>query len=40
MMVIAGLGRQLGGHPQWQDAQPGTRFVLEFPHQEGAPQNS
>jgi two-component sensor histidine kinase len=40
MTVIAGLGRQLGGQPQWQDAQPGTRFVLEFPHQEGAPQNS
>ncbi|WP_336491056.1 sensor histidine kinase, partial [Methylobacterium nigriterrae] len=38
MTVIAGLGHQLGGQPQWQDAQPGTRFVLEFPHQEGASQ--
>ena len=36
MTVIAGLGRQLGGRPQWQNALPGTRFVLEFPHQEAS----
>jgi two-component sensor histidine kinase len=35
MTVIAGLGRQLGGQAQWENALPGTRFVLEFPHQEG-----
>lgn len=38
MTVIAGLGRQLGGRPEWRDAQPGTLFVLEFPHQEGGAQ--
>jgi two-component sensor histidine kinase len=35
MTVITGLGRQLGGRPQWHNALPGTRFVLEFPHQDG-----
>ncbi len=34
MKLIASLGRQLGGEPEWQDAAPGTRFVLEFPLQE------
>jgi two-component sensor histidine kinase len=29
MRLVASLTRQLGGHLQWQDAQPGTRFVLE-----------
>lgn len=28
--VIATLCRQLGGEPEWQDAGPGTRFVLRF----------
>ena len=40
MTVIAGLGRQLGGQPQWHNALPGTRFVLEFPHQEGVSSQS
>lgn len=30
MKLIASLSRQLGGHPQWQDAGPGTRFTLDF----------
>ena len=30
MKLIASLGHQLGGQPEWQDAHPGTRFVLEF----------
>jgi two-component sensor histidine kinase len=34
--VITLQGRQLGGQSQWQDALPGTRFVLEFPHEENA----
>lgn len=34
MKLIASLGSQLGGAPEWQDAEPGTRFVLEFPLQE------
>ncbi|MHC2086223.1 hypothetical protein [Methylobacterium sp. CM6244] len=34
MTVITGLGRQLGGQPEWQDLQPGTRFVLAFPYRE------
>ena len=28
--IISSLSRQLGGRPQWQDAEPGTRFVLVF----------
>ncbi|WP_309084462.1 histidine kinase dimerization/phosphoacceptor domain -containing protein [Chelativorans sp.] len=28
--VIATLSRHLGGTPEWQDADPGTRFVLTF----------
>ena len=28
--LITSLARELGGKPQWQDAQPGTRFVLDF----------
>ncbi|KFG69524.1 histidine kinase dimerization/phosphoacceptor domain -containing protein [Microvirga sp. BSC39] len=27
--LVASLARQLGGRLEWQDAQPGTRFVLE-----------
>ena len=30
MKLIGSLGRQLGGTPEWQNADPGTRFVLEF----------
>lgn len=30
MKLIATLGRQLGGQPEWQAAGPGTRFVLDF----------
>lgn len=30
MKLINSLGRQLGGKLEWQDAQPGTRFILEF----------
>jgi two-component sensor histidine kinase len=30
MKLISRLGRQLGGKAQWQNALPGTRFVLEF----------
>ncbi|MEG9503356.1 MAG: hypothetical protein MIN69_16115 [Methylorubrum extorquens] len=38
MKLIATLGRQLGGQPDWQDANPGTRFVLNFlPHHGPAP---
>jgi len=36
MKLIASLARQLGGKPQWQDARPGTRFVLNFFAQDGA----
>ena len=36
MKLIDRLGRQLGGRPEWQDANPGTRFVLEFAPQEQA----
>jgi two-component sensor histidine kinase len=35
MRLVSNLARQLGGKPQWQDAQPGTRFVLDFFAQEG-----
>jgi two-component sensor histidine kinase len=34
MKLIATLGRQLGGKAEWQDAQPGTRYVLDFFPQE------
>lgn len=34
MKLITSLGRQLGGQPEWQDAKPGTRFVLDFFPQE------
>ena len=34
MKLIARLGRQLGGKPEWQNADPGTRFVLEFTPQQ------
>ena len=30
MRLITGLGQQIGGRAQWQDAQPGTRFILDF----------
>jgi two-component sensor histidine kinase len=30
MKLISRLSRQLGGKPEWQNAEPGTRFVLEF----------
>jgi two-component sensor histidine kinase len=30
--LVAGLARRLRGEVQWQDAQPGTRFVIVFPH--------
>jgi two-component sensor histidine kinase len=30
MKLIARLSRQLGGKPEWEDAAPGTRFILEF----------
>jgi len=40
MKLIERLVSQLGGRAEWQDAKPGTRFVLEFPHQELAPHSS
>lgn len=30
MKLITSLARQLGGRAEWQDAQPGARFVLDF----------
>jgi two-component sensor histidine kinase len=30
MRLVSSLTRQLGGQLQWQDARPGTRFVLEL----------
>ena len=30
MKLIATLGRQLGGRPEWLSTNPGTRFVLDF----------
>jgi two-component sensor histidine kinase len=30
MKLIARLGEQLGGKPEWHNAAPGTRFILEF----------
>ncbi|MDQ1902660.1 histidine kinase dimerization/phosphoacceptor domain -containing protein [Paracoccus sp. WLY502] len=38
MKLIASLGHQLDGQPEWQDADPGTRFVLEFLVQERSTQ--
>jgi two-component sensor histidine kinase len=32
MRLIKSLARQLGGTVGWEDAQPGTRFVLVFPN--------
>jgi two-component sensor histidine kinase len=40
LKLIVSLVRQLGGRAEWQNAQPGTRFVLEFPQQEFARHNS
>jgi two-component sensor histidine kinase len=34
MKLIATLGRQLGGLPEWLSTNPGTRFVLDFYPQE------
>ncbi|WP_237684454.1 sensor histidine kinase [Pseudaminobacter soli (ex Zhang et al. 2022)] len=34
MKLISRLARELGGRPEWQNAQPGTRFVLDFPARE------
>lgn len=36
MKLIATLGRQLGGQPAWECAEPGTRFVLNFHPRPGA----
>jgi two-component sensor histidine kinase len=36
MKLIATLGRQLGGQPTWEGADPGTRFVLDFEPRPGA----
>jgi two-component sensor histidine kinase len=35
--LVSSLAHQLGGKPQWQDAKPGTRFVLDFFAQEVPP---
>jgi two-component sensor histidine kinase len=34
MKVINSFSRQLGGRPAWEDASPGTRFLLDFFPQE------
>jgi two-component sensor histidine kinase len=34
MRLVASLTRQLGGHLEWQDARPGTRFVLDLSAQD------
>lgn len=34
MKLIASLSHQMGGTPEWQNANPGTRFVLDFVAQE------
>jgi len=40
MKLIATLGSQLGGTAEWQDARPGTRYVLNFfPQEAPAPQD-
>jgi len=36
MKLIATLGRQLGGHPEWRNADPGTVFILDFLPRPGA----
>lgn len=36
MNLIATLGRQLGGQPEWCNADPGTVFILDFPPRPGA----
>jgi two-component sensor histidine kinase len=36
MKLIATLGRQLGGHPEWCNADPGTVFTLDFLPRPGA----
>ena len=40
MKLISRLCRQLGGMPEWQKAEPGTRFVLEFTPREQASRRS
>lgn len=30
MTLIAGMARQLGGRSTWQDANPGTHYILDF----------
>lgn len=30
MKVINSFSRQIGGRPAWEDANPGTRFLLDF----------
>jgi len=30
MKLIGVLGQQVGGTPEWEDANPGTRFLLDF----------
>lgn len=34
MKLIVSLAQQLSGQPEWQKADPGTRFVVQFPVQE------
>jgi two-component sensor histidine kinase len=34
MRLVASLTRQLGGRLEWQDARPGTRFVLDLSAQD------
>ena len=36
MTLIAGMARQLRGRSEWQDAQPGTCYVLDFAAQQDA----
>lgn len=35
MKLIATLGRQYGGQPEWKDRGRGTRFVLDFLPRQG-----
>ncbi|MFC3631858.1 hypothetical protein ACFOM8_20760 [Paracoccus angustae] len=34
MKLVASLGHQFGGRPEWQNAHPGTCLVLAFLVQE------
>lgn len=40
MKLIATLGNQLGGQPEWRSANPGTRFMLDFLPQHGPGQKA